>query len=476
MDFFRSQGHKRIHKWLHYFEVYDRHLSRFRGTDMTLVEIGVAGGGSLEMWRHYFGEKCKVIGIDVDPASSILAGQGIEIEIGDQGDPDFWEGFKARHPVVDVLIDDGGHRMQQLRTTFDQMLPAISPNGVYLAEDLHTSYWKPFGGGFRHKDSFIEFMKDGIDSLNAWFSRDPETFKKDAMTRSVHSIHFYASMVVVEKRVVVRPTHEIEPPELRTRKIALEAAAVRPTETQVAAGTRPDTAMDYIPLLKHLHRIRQPASYLEIGIRKGRSLQLAKCPAVGVDPGYDIEGVLPDRFRLFKLSSDDYFAGPALAESKPADGFDFVFIDGMHLFEFVLRDFINSERHCAPGAVIVIDDVYPLDEFMAYRNKRQIPPGRRLISNAWTGDVWKIVPTLRKYRPDLQLIPINCGPTGVLVVMNLDPHSTVLSARYEEILADPANDNAVLPPQTVIDRVDVAEPVAALDAIRAALSQRGSPG
>ncbi|MGQ0622928.1 MAG: class I SAM-dependent methyltransferase [Panacagrimonas sp.] len=228
--------------------------------------------------------------------------------------------------------------------------------------------------------------------------------------------------------------------------------------------------MNYIALLEHLHDIKRPASYLEIGIRKGRSLQLAKCPAIGVDPGYDIQSVLPDRFRLFKETSDDYFAGAALAESRPADGFDFTFIDGMHLFEFVLRDFINTEKQCAPGALIAIDDVFPLDEFMAIRNKRQIPPERRAISNAWTGDVWKIIPTLRKYRPDLHLIPIDCAPTGVLVVTNPDPRNTTLAARYEEIIADPANGHSVSPPKSVLERSGAAAPLDALERIRSILT------
>ena len=172
--FDRNPG-RLISKWEHYFDIYHRHLERFRGRAITLVEIGVYHGGSLQMWRHYLGPMARIIGVDIEPRAATLATPELEIVIGDQADPAFLARLARQVGRIDVLIDDGGHTMQQQLQTFMHLFPAIAQDGLYLVEDLHTSYWREFGGAYRNPFSFVEFSKQLVDQLNAWHSRDPGT-------------------------------------------------------------------------------------------------------------------------------------------------------------------------------------------------------------------------------------------------------------------------------------------------------------
>ncbi|NJO41085.1 MAG: class I SAM-dependent methyltransferase [Cyanobacteria bacterium CRU_2_1] len=203
--YFESNTGRLIHKWTHYFEIYDRHFSRFRNTDVLIVEIGVYHGGSLQMWKNYFGSNAKIIGIDIDPRCKQLEEEGVEILIGNQEDRDFLATLRSRLPHIDILIDDGGHTMRQQIITFEELFPYISENGIYLCEDLHTSYWGEYGGGFRNPNSFIEYSKGLVDYLNAWYTQDPENFGATDFTRSVYSMHYYDSVLVIEKRPMSLP-------------------------------------------------------------------------------------------------------------------------------------------------------------------------------------------------------------------------------------------------------------------------------
>ena len=202
--FFVENTGRKMEKWKHYFEIYDRHFARFRGTDVHVVEIGVAHGGSLQMWKQYFGPKARIFGVDVEPNTKALEEPQVEIMIGDQADADFLASVAAAIPRIDVLIDDGGHTMRQQEVTFTSLFPHVSDDGVYLCEDLHTSYWGDFGGGYKREGTFIELSKGLIDSINAWHSRSPDLVVSD-FTRSAHSLHFYDSVLVIEKRRLSPP-------------------------------------------------------------------------------------------------------------------------------------------------------------------------------------------------------------------------------------------------------------------------------
>lgn len=204
--YFLGNTGKLIDKWKHYFEVYDRHLSRYRGTDVHFVEFGVSQGGSLQMWKYYFGPKAKIYGVDINPHCKQLEEDQVKIFIGDQADKKFLKSLAEAIPRIDILLDDGGHTMRQQINTFEVLFPRIDKNGVYLCEDVHTSYWRRFGGGYKRRGTFIEYSKNFIDYLHAWHSKQPRKLAVSDFTRSVTSLHYYDGIVVIEKGPREKPS------------------------------------------------------------------------------------------------------------------------------------------------------------------------------------------------------------------------------------------------------------------------------
>lgn len=202
--FFGHEG-RLVHKWHHYLEIYHRHLQAFRGRSPVLVEIGVFHGGSLEIWKDYFGAGARVVGIDIDPRCREFEDESTTILIGDQGDRGFLAEVRRRVPRIDILIDDGGHHMSQQIATFEELYPHVQPNGVYLCEDMHTSLKTGYGGGYRREGTFLEYGKALVDRLYGWYSEEPARLGVDELTRSTFGLHFYDSVLVVEKRPIAPP-------------------------------------------------------------------------------------------------------------------------------------------------------------------------------------------------------------------------------------------------------------------------------
>ena len=172
------------------------------------MEFGVSHGGSLQMWKHYFGAGARIVGVDIDPRCRELGEESIDIVIGDQSDRALYADLRARYPHVDIVIDDGGHFMAQQITTFEELYPHVQPHGVYLCEDLHTSYLPPFDGGLGRPGTFIERMKSQVDSLHGYWSAlevADKALRVDDFTRSACALHFYDSVVVIEKRPMSPP-------------------------------------------------------------------------------------------------------------------------------------------------------------------------------------------------------------------------------------------------------------------------------
>ena len=225
----------------------------------------------------------------------------------------------------------------------------------------------------------------------------------------------------------------------RSAAAASESAFSEPQHPSDQRGTEAEEAVQGdrtgIKVLADIHAALKPRSYLEIGVETGASLALAACPAVGVDPEPQISVELPASAKVVAMASDDYF--DAASGQKPAEPPDLVFIDGMHLFEYALRDFMNAERICAPHSLIVIDDIYPNHPAQAERGRR---------TRLWAGDVWKLIRYLRKFRPDLYLQTIDSAPTGLLMVAGLNPDDRTLWENYNAIvvasrkLAEPSPD------------------------------------
>ena len=198
-DFFYKNKKNILNKWDHYFDIYERHFEKYQNKDIVLLEVGVSNGGSINMWSSYFGKNSKIYGIDIDSRCKEFEKNNVEIFIGSQSDKAFLEGIKNKIPKIDILIDDGGHFMDQQITTFEILFNHIKEDGVYLCEDLHTSYWLYFGGGYRRNGTFIEYSKNFIDQLNAFHSEQKQLIP-NYFTRSVDSIHYYDSVLVVHKK------------------------------------------------------------------------------------------------------------------------------------------------------------------------------------------------------------------------------------------------------------------------------------
>ncbi|WP_321922669.1 CmcI family methyltransferase [Paraburkholderia guartelaensis] len=196
--YFLNNPDKRLHKWIHYFDIYERHFTRFRNKAPVMIEIGVFGGGSLAMWKEFFGAGSRIIGVDINPQCKAHEAEGIEIFIGSQDDPALIDQIFRKYPEVDIVLDDGSHVMNHMIASFELMYDRLHKNGIYMVEDTHTCYWPEYQGGVGRPGSFIEFAKNKIDELNAVHSRGKIPIS--SFTKSTDYIACYDSIVAFERR------------------------------------------------------------------------------------------------------------------------------------------------------------------------------------------------------------------------------------------------------------------------------------
>ncbi len=198
-----------VHKWRHYLDIYEQHLSPFRTNGgrgpVRLLEIGVSQGGSLHMWRKYFGPDARIFGIDVDTRCSALNGRDAQVRIGSQADAVFLRSVVEEMGGVDIVIDDGSHVARHQETSLLVLLPLLELGGVYICEDLHTAYWPNYGGGYRRHSSMIEIAKALADDIHAAFHDRGSVYP--GLSGLVKAIHFYNSIVVIDKGASIAATH-----------------------------------------------------------------------------------------------------------------------------------------------------------------------------------------------------------------------------------------------------------------------------
>ncbi|BDA47650.1 probable demethylmacrocin O-methyltransferase [Coccomyxa sp. Obi] len=197
------QAHKNgpgIHKWLQYFDIYHRYFSKFVGQEVHMLEIGVQSGGSLDLWRHYFGDKLYLYGVDINPYAKALFDNPPHTRIftGDQQNRSFWAEFKSQVPRIDIVLDDGGHAAQQQIASFEELYHFVSEHGVYMVEDV------PPGSG-----SFLEYAREHAAELFGHFAdNEPGQFsatEPGLFTKTTMGIAFYDMQVVYEKGRHARP-------------------------------------------------------------------------------------------------------------------------------------------------------------------------------------------------------------------------------------------------------------------------------
>jgi hypothetical protein len=177
-------------KWSHYFNIYERHLGRFVGTDVSLLEIGVYSGGSLDMWREYLGPRALIHGVDIAGECRAYARDGVRITIGDQADPAFWRRLIDSGERFDVVVDDGGHELEQQVATLEALLPQLRPGGVYICEDIAGVH-----------NPLHDYLAGLTRNLDAWQAPDRLQSRTvpTGFQRLVASIHRYPYLLVIER-------------------------------------------------------------------------------------------------------------------------------------------------------------------------------------------------------------------------------------------------------------------------------------
>ena len=195
-SFLARKGGLVLDKWPHYFEVYDRYLAGFRGTDVRVLEIGVYRGGGMDLLREYLGDRARLVGVDIDPVAAQVASIKYTVELGDQTDALFLRKVVEEHGPFDCVIDDGGHTMEQQVASAEVLIPLMPPGSVYIVEDTHTSYWPEHGGGLGRPGTFLEWTKGLLDDINAyhWSTESPPTLYADRL----NAVHVHDSVVVLE--------------------------------------------------------------------------------------------------------------------------------------------------------------------------------------------------------------------------------------------------------------------------------------
>jgi hypothetical protein len=201
--FFGQRG-RTVHKKVHYLDLYERHFARFRGRTVRMLEIGVSEGGSLDLWRGYFGAEATIFGIDVDPACAAKVEPPNQVRIGSQADPAFLRSVVAEMGAPDIVLDDGSHIGRDQRASFETLFPLLRDGGLYVIEDLSTSYWPGHEGGWRRRGTGIELVKELIDDMNGWYHDRPH--RPEVRDRAA-ALHVYHSIVFVEKAPVAPPGH-----------------------------------------------------------------------------------------------------------------------------------------------------------------------------------------------------------------------------------------------------------------------------
>lgn len=390
----------------------------------------------------------------------------------------------AGRPIIRVLDVGGAEINGSYRPLFTATLPA-STQCEYLVTDIAGDtrlnavqadpYQLPFHDGgfdvvisgqtFEHCEFFWLLFKEmarvcspeGVIILIAPSAGAIHRYPVDCyrfLPDSYQALARYAGLALVEAWLDERGPFYNVVGVFRSKEWRQSVlGTVLPTAQEYEAFTpHPDAAYEVMrgaaptsDFLHYIHRVLEPRFYLEIGVFMGASLQLANCPALGIDPAPCMGLDNPLWEKIAVATSDDYFFDES---DRPYQGvLDLVYIDGMHLIENVIKDFINIEARSHPGTIIVLDDIYPNHPVQARRERETL---------AWTGDVWKIVQILRDVRPDLELIPVDTYPAGTLIVLGADAGNQDFRKSFDFIIDSWQKPQD--PPQDVLQRKGALHP------------------
>ncbi len=389
----------------------DKYMPTGFGADQpaTVVDIGAADvNGS---YRVLFADMPVVyIGVDLEP------GPGVDLVAEDT----------SKLPLADqsadiVLSGQALEHSEFFWLTFSEMVRVAKPDGlIFLVVPSE-------GPIHRYPVDCYRFYPDALTALARYTGCHLIEWWRDERGPWRDLVGVFARKAI--SRVQTAPPLKHPP-----RSLRMQTPSARPEEERVRGAT------PCLTFLGQVHAALRPRGYLEIGVRHGRSLSLAGCPSVAVDPWPELEAPAGPEVSLFAETSDWFFE--LHAKEALAGPVDLAFIDGAHRFENVLRDFMNVERYSHPATLVVIDDVFPNHAAQAHRERH---------TQVWTGDVWKIIPCLKRHRPDLLLVPIDTAPTGMLLVLGCKRGHRVLCERYNPIVREILALDSV-PPVEILDR------------------------
>jgi hypothetical protein len=204
LDIFVDTKGVLVNKWHHYIPIYDRYLSRFRGTKVKFLEIGVSKGGSLQMWRRYLGDDAVIFGVDIDPDCARYDGQAGQVRIGSQTDAEFLASVIKEMGGVDVILDDGSHHMKHVAKTLNDTFSMMNDGGIYIIEDLHTAFMRKWGGGHGRRQNFFVVLLQIMKDMHGWYHY--KKIEYPGVSGRCSGIHVHDSVVVFEKNKVFAPT------------------------------------------------------------------------------------------------------------------------------------------------------------------------------------------------------------------------------------------------------------------------------
>jgi len=388
----------------------DRYLGEefFDESHRVVVDVGSADldGSSRQLFKPF---ACEYLGFDRQ------SGPGVDIVLDDS-----YHIPRLDESADIVICGQAFAHCEFFSMAFAEMVRVLSPRGYLflIAPSEDPTHRHPVDCCRFDPDAYIALAKFSRCELVAVWRDERGPWRE--------LVGVFSKDPAAAGRVVQRPRFQTQ------NKL--------PDEDDPAANATSGSA-PYLNVLRMIHKVARPRSYLEIGVYRGHSLSLAKCPSVAVDPDPDRSLSLRDNCVLFQKASDEFFEFDAKDALRMRP--DFVFIDGMHRFEFVLRDFMNVERYAHAATVVVIDDIFPNRPEQALRKRRTGP---------WTGDVWKLDQCLAQHRPDLHLIHLDSWPTGLLLVLGLDPSNRYLWEHYNSIVAGYRDPQFSTPPEAVIRR------------------------
>lgn len=197
-----------IMKWEGYLELYDRYFSKFKGKNVTMLEIGIQSGGSIQMWQDYFGPKLNFVGFDINPHCKRFERKNVQIFTGSQLNRGDLQKLCERIGSVDIILDDGGHTRQMQQNSFEELIGIVTDGGYYVVEDIEFSYTRELGS-----KTFVNYAKQLVDVLNMFYYKDKHIpslpYFNSELALSLNGIHFHDNMIVFEKLKRNVPTLQI---------------------------------------------------------------------------------------------------------------------------------------------------------------------------------------------------------------------------------------------------------------------------